>query len=187
VAPRRHADFSEAGVEHAPLLAEAMDLPGPEPALQSLDLGRRCFLAWVDGGLAAYGWVSFGHEHVGELERTFQFGEHDAYIWNCVTLPEYRGRRLYTALLSYMLAKLRDEGVRRVWIGTALANRPSVKGIVNAGFRPVIGVLYARLFNLHYMWVWSAPRAPEHLVAAARQVVTTDREWALGPLVVGIS
>jgi ribosomal protein S18 acetylase RimI-like enzyme len=109
----------------------------------------------------------------------------EVYIWNCATLPEYRGQRLYSALLSYMLAQLRAEGVPRAWIGAALANRASVNGIVIAGFQPVIRVAYARLFNVHYMWVTRSPEAPRRLVAAARRIVITGREWTLGPLVLG--
>ena len=68
-----------------------------------------------------------------------------------------------------------------------LANRPSVKGIVTAGFQPVIRLVYARLFNLHYMWIINFPQAPGQLVADARRMVITVRELALGHLVVGVS
>ena len=48
-------------------------------------------------------------------------------------------------------------------------------------------LVYARLFNLHYMWIINFPQAPGQLVADARRMVITVRELALGHLVVGVS
>ncbi len=185
VPPRLAAVFREAHRESAELLAAAMGLPQPEPVLRRLAAGRRCFAAWIEGRIAAYGWVSQAAECIGELEREIQLPAGEAYIWDCVTLPPYRRQRLYSALLSHIVARLHGQSVQRVWIGSSLDNRASIRGFANAGFRPVVELVYARLFELCCLWMIRHRTAPDHLVRAARRALTTDRERVWGSVMVG--
>ena len=84
------------------------------------ETGRHCYTAWVAGVLAAYGWVSFEEEFIGELGLRLKLLPGEAYIWDCVTLPAYRQNHLYSALLGYMLDELRAGPLCRVWIGADL-------------------------------------------------------------------
>jgi ribosomal protein S18 acetylase RimI-like enzyme len=186
VSPRGAVVFGEVRREDAGPLAVAMGTPDAEAALQRFTAGCRCFAAWIDDRIAAYGWVSRGREWVGELEREFHMQEDEAYIWDCLTLREYRGRRLYSALLRFMLDELRAAGIRRVWIGASLDNRPSIKGFTNAEFQPIIKLTYLRLFSLRCCWVLAYPGAPDPLVAAACRLIMAEDERAFGPLIVGI-
>jgi ribosomal protein S18 acetylase RimI-like enzyme len=182
--PRVAATFGEAHPEDAGPLAAAMGLPDPQALERRFDGGRRCFVAWDGTQIASYGWVSQGRESVGEMERTFHMQSGEAYIWDCVTLPQYRGRGLYSALLGSMLAELRGAGVGRVWIGASLDNQPSIKGFARAGFQPVIEMTYLRLLGLRCDWVRRCPGASTHLAAAARRMIGGER--AFGPLTIGI-
>ena len=186
LAPRRPADLAEVPPEDAALLAASM---GVEPAIveRRFAAGARCFAALVDGQIAAFGWVSRGSAWVGELERAFRLAPGEVYIWDCVTLPAYRGQRLYTALLSCMLATLRTEGVRRAWIGASLDNQSSMRGIGKAGFRPVVWAIYGRLFRLYAFWIGGYRRVPPRDVAGARWIMIGDHEQGIGPLVIGIA
>ncbi len=185
VSARAAAVFGEAHRETAAPLAAAMGLPDPDPVLRRFANGRRCFAAWIEDRIAAYGWVSQATECIGELERKIQLLAGEAYIWDCATLPPYRRQRLYSALLGHVLTQLRGEGVRRVWIGTSLHNQPSLRGFANAGFQPVVTLAYARLFNLRCIWMIGHRGAPGHLVAAARRALTADHERVWGSAVIG--
>ncbi len=187
VSPRLLAHFKEVSRESAEQLAAAMGLADARPVLTRLATGRRCFGAWIGGGIAAYGWVSHTAECIGEQEREIRMPPRVAYIWDCATLPEYRGQRLYSALLSHMVAALGEEGVRRVWIGTALGNKPSLRGFVNAGFRPVLTLVYARLSGVHFLLETGDPAAARPLIAAARRAVASSYERAWGPVIIGWS
>jgi ribosomal protein S18 acetylase RimI-like enzyme len=187
VLPRVEAVFAEIHRESAELLAAATGLLQPEPTLRRLAAGRRCFAARIEDRIVAYGWVSQSDECIGELEREIQLPAGEAYMWDCVTLPAYRRQRLYSALLSHILVRLHDESVQRAWIGSSLDNRASIRGFANAGFRPVVSLVYARLFELRGLWMIRNRSAPDHLVDAARQALTTDRENWWGPVAVGRS
>lgn len=182
VTPRLPARLGELRREAAEPLAQAMGLPDAGPVLRRLATGRRCFGAWCSEQLVAYGWVSRVVECIGEHHREIHLAADEAYIWDCATLPAYRGRRLYSALLSRLASQLAGEGLRRLWIGTALANRPSMRGMVNAGFQPVLGLTTLRLGRLVCTWAAGQPAAPARLVAAARRALFDGRERATGPL-----
>ena len=185
-APRATVAFGEAGSGAAGALAAAMGMPDAAEVTRRFTGTRRCYVAWDGDRIAAYGWASQGNECVGELERAFHMAPGEAYIWDCVTLPEYRGRGLYSALLAYMLAELREAGVRRTWIGASLDNWPSIKGFMNAGFRPAIKLVYGRLLAIRCAWVIAHPGAPGPLVADARRMIIAEDERMIGPLMVGI-
>lgn len=185
--PRAAVLFGEACRESAGAVAAAMGLPDPEPIRQRFATGRRCFVARIEDQIAAYGWVSQIAECIGELEREIQIRAGEAYIWDCVTLLPYRRRRLYSALLSHMALKLGGEGVRRVWIGSSLHNRPSIRGFANAGFQPVVTLLYLRLFNVCCLRLAGHSTAPGELVTAARRALTASHERAWGGILVGVS
>lgn len=178
-APRAEVTFGEATAERASIeaaLAQAMELAEPDEIRRRLAAGSRCFVALVageiggeiGGEIAGYGWVSRGVERIGELERWFRMQPDEVYIWDCATLPPYRRRGVYAALLVHMVSMMRADGVRRVWIGAARDNHASLRGFARAGFRPVASVAYARALWLRYFWLTPEPDAPPDLVAAAR-------------------
>lgn len=124
-------------------LAEAMHFDDPTAVLQRFNLGKHCYTVKVGTVLAAYGWITFDQEHIGELGLSVRLAKGEAYIWDCGTLPAYRGQRLYPALLAHMLTVLQRAGYQRVWIGTDSDNFPSQRGVALVGFQPVVELVQA--------------------------------------------
>jgi GNAT superfamily N-acetyltransferase len=166
------AVFSEAHREETERVAQAMGLVNQAPVLRRLASGRRCFIARVNGEIAAYGWVSRSVECIGEIEHELHLLPEEAYVWDCATLPQYRRKGLYTALLSFILANLCHEDLNRVWIGSSLKNKPSLRGFSKAGFQPVIRLFYLRLFSLSFLRVSREPASSPALSTAAQQILT---------------
>jgi GNAT superfamily N-acetyltransferase len=177
--------FEEVGLTHAADLAVAMNLATPEPIQQRLHGNRRCFSLKKDGQFVSYGWVTHGAECVGELERQFHLHDDEAYIWDCGTVPAWRGQRCYSALLSQLIYRLHHEGVPRIWIGASLQNQPSVQGIANAGFQRVIDLTYRRFYFLIFIWFKEAPTASSSLISAAYRILLNNHERRFGPLAIG--
>jgi ribosomal protein S18 acetylase RimI-like enzyme len=184
-AARVAVTFEELRADAAGELGAAMGQPGAEQVQERLRGGRRCFILRAAGQLAAYGWVTRGPECVGELERQFHLQADEAYVWDCATLPTWRGQRLYSALLSQIIRRLGQEGVPRIWIGASRQNQPSVRGFANAGFQPVVDLTYRRLYRLTLMLFDQAPARQRPLVAAAYRILTDEHERRFGRLVVG--
>ena len=176
VQARVKTSFHELGRPDLDDLQAAMSSAGPDEIASRFIAGKRCFGLKQDGRIAAYGWATRGVETVGELERDLNFHDHETYIWDCGTIPELRGLRLYTALLSRMLHRLRAEGVERIWIGSDLDNRPSIQGIRLAGFDHVLDLGYLRLLHFTFLRFSEAPGADRDSVEAAYRILVKRSE-----------
>jgi GNAT superfamily N-acetyltransferase len=172
------AVFSRVGPEAAPALVQVIGHGHPAEMLRRFETGRRCYTASVEGELAAYGWVSFDDEAIGELRLRVRLQPGEAYIWDCATAPALRQRRLYSALLGYIVGELRAEGLGRVWIGADMDNVASQRGIARAGFQPVADLVITRALALRFVWLVGRPNTPASLVADARRVFLGNRDQA---------
>jgi GNAT superfamily N-acetyltransferase len=176
------AELESAAIDE---LAVAMNLSTPEPIRQRLHAGRRCFYLKAGGQIATYGWVTHGAEYVGELARHFHLRDDEAYVWDCGTVPAWRGHRCYSALLSQILHRLHGEGTPRIWIGAARQNQPSIRGIANAGFTLVVEITYRRFYRLTWIWFHQPSSPHRSLVSAAYRILIDEHERRLGRLAIG--
>lgn len=172
-APRVEARFERAGPEDAPALTQAMGKRSLMPVQRRFAAGKHCYVARVAGEIAAYGWVTFEEEVIGELRLRLRMGPGEAYIWDCATLPAYRGQRLYPALLSHVVSELRAARLRLAWIGANTENVASQKGFILAGFQPVMDFFLASADGSHSQ-LQGRPGAPEAFVQAARRAVSNS-------------
>jgi len=177
--------FAEASPSDGLALTGAMNLSDPQPIQQRFQSHRRCFTLRVADHIISYGWVTHGTECVGEFERQFRFHDDEAYIWDCATVPAWRGRGCYSALLSHILHQLQAEGMPRVWIGASRLNQPSVKGFVNAGFQPVVDATYRRFYRLTWLWIHPKLAVTRPLVGHAYRILLNDHERRFGRLALG--
>lgn len=166
-------------------LASAMNLTSLAPIQERLQSQRRCYCLWVSDQIVSYGWVTYGVECVGELERKFYIHENEAYIWDCGTVLAWRGQHFYSALLSHMIHQLYNDGVQRIWIGASRQNQPSIKGFTNAGFQPIVDCVYGRIYRLTLLWIQQADTAQPPLIAAAYRILLNNHERRLGRLIIG--
>lgn len=176
--PRIAVNFQRVDSEAALSLAQAMELDSPEEVLKRFDAGKRCYIGNVEGVLATYGWVTFDEELIGELRLRIRLAPGEAYIWNCATSPEYRGLRLYPALLWHIINELRFQGLRRIWIGADADNLPSQVGIKLCGFHPIADFVLDYALALHSSWIRGHSGVPEQLVEDARRALLGERHKA---------
>jgi hypothetical protein len=117
------------------VLASMAGLPEAEVARRRAE-GHRPYLISVDGEPAGYGWVAARSCDIGELGLEFELPFGNRYLWDFATLPAFRGRGLYPALLSEIIRR-ECPPATRLWIIHAPENLPSGVGIARAGFAPV--------------------------------------------------
>jgi hypothetical protein len=176
VIPRLHADFRRVTLDLAPALASSAGSLTLSEIRQRLESGRQCYAAWAESQAAAYGWVSFEKEDIGELNLRIRLLQGEAYIWDCATLPAFRGKLLYSALLVHILSELRAQNLCRAWIGADYDNIASQKGMARAGFHHVADLGIERVLAMRQVWVTGRPGVPEPVVAEARRAFLNDRD-----------
>ena len=176
IKPVIDATFCRVSAESITELSALMEATTSTAIINRLERGRRCYVAQVEGRFVAYGWVSFDEEFIGELNLRLRLLPGEAYIWDCATLPAFQRNRLYSALLTYILADLKSEHFHRILIGADFENVTSQKGIARAGFRHVADLIRARVLARRQVWVQGQPDVPESLVAEARRAFLNDRD-----------
>lgn len=175
VVPRVQADFRPVTLDLAPALATSTGL-SPEGIIRRLESGRQCYAAWAADQAVAYGWVSFQYEDIGELNLRIRLLPGEAYIWDCATLPAFREKGLYSALLGYILRQLHAQTLCRVWIGADYDNIASQKGMARAGFQHVADLVIQRVLAIRQVWAVGLPDVPESIVAEARRAFLDNRD-----------
>jgi GNAT superfamily N-acetyltransferase len=128
--------------------------------------GSRAFAVMEAGKVVSYGWLSTTNEWIGELGVEISPAAGEAYIWNCLTLPEHRRRGHYRALLEGIVAHARRDGLARLWIGST--EDPAQKADADAGFVAVLNFAVRRFAGLRWLSASADARADRELVAAAR-------------------
>ena len=176
VVPRIHAEFCRVTPDLVPALSSIRGYDASAEFLQRFETGRKCFGAWVEGQPAAFGWVSYEDEDIGELNLRIKLLHGEVYVWDCATAPQFRGLGLYGALLSYILGELRVQKICRAWIGADHANVPSQKGIARAGFHHVADLVIERVLAMRQVWVTGLPDVPDAIVTEARRAFLNDRD-----------
>jgi GNAT superfamily N-acetyltransferase len=96
----------------------------------------------MNGEPAAYGWSAWERAEIGELDVRFELPPGERYLWDFVTLPDWRGRGIYPHMLQGII-RAESDSAKRFWIGHDLDNVASARGIEKAGL-PVIGEVWIR-------------------------------------------
>jgi len=144
---------------------------GAEGDLVASRMARGCrgFAAWVDGGIAGYGWLSTRPEWIGELQLEIAPRPGEGYIWNCVTLPEHRRKGIFRGLLINIPAAMRNEGMSRSWIGSVAI--PAENAVGSAGFTPALRFTTITHADLLWLNVKQPMDTDPSLSAAACEVL----------------
>ncbi|HSK21604.1 MAG TPA: GNAT family N-acetyltransferase [Egicoccus sp.] len=102
------------------------------------------------GTTAAYAWLTEGPATapLGSHVR-LRVPEGIAYVWDCRTADDHRGRGLYTALVAGLAAGAAEHGSGTAMICCDPDNEASRRGILAAGFGPWQTVDVYRLGPLH--------------------------------------
>jgi Acetyltransferase (GNAT) family len=132
----------------------------PEEIRLRFDRQNICYGFYSNESLAVIGWSSNGYL---ELDHGVVFPcPSQVALFDFVTLPEFRGRGLYTNALRYLVGNLGKGGAVSVCIAVDPTNVHSVKGIQRVGFSPHLRISRRRL--LGFAFVSQKPVRPDGLV-----------------------
>jgi RimJ/RimL family protein N-acetyltransferase len=123
------------------------------------------------GDVVAYCWLTRAPEWVAEIGRRVVPGPDEVYLYDAFTVPEWRGRRLFPAMLGALVAYARTLGKRRALIFVLSGNRASRRAIERGGFELFLAVSRLRLVGFRMLW-FRGPRAARQrvtLVASGRR------------------
>lgn len=179
--PIADGQILRAGEEHLRRIEHAMHASGEYPPGEPLRRwrhGRTPYVVMIGSEVASYGWVTPEPEPMDDLGIAFTAPHGDVWLYDFATVPEFRGRRLYPALLRFILSELKEQDIHRAWIGTSPGNFASQSGISRAGFTLVVETEFVGRPGQGHFVVYPHNGAPEDLVHLAVKTVhgrlTTD-------------
>ena len=111
-------------------------------AFRSLNAERfRCFAIKSDDRVIAYAWTGIGeipseHNCNGHpwTGLSIKLTSEDVYLFSAYVRPEYRGRRLYEALIGHIARTFFDDGLRRILLTTDACNTSALNAVQRMGF-----------------------------------------------------
>lgn len=77
--------------------------------------GDVCVVAYVDGSLAHFHWVTFTAELLGEEQMALHLGEKEAYTYDSYTVPAFRRRGIASEAKKFLLTYLIQRGIQTVY------------------------------------------------------------------------
>jgi len=112
---------------------------------KDLEDGRAyCYAILFQGALAAFAWVAIGDipatfNHNGDLQAglPITMPEDTAFVHNVFVMSQFRGRRLYGALMSGLEPSLSADGVTRLILTTDATNESALIAVRRMGFQYV--------------------------------------------------
>ena len=152
VAPDRGLAVREIGAEATAAylaLRHGASRAGFEERLRQ---GQRCFAVEADGQLVAVSWLALDKARVHALRRTLSLASGDAYIYDSLVDPAWRGRRVHHLLSDHLSAAARTAGARRLCCWVAPYNRRIRHALARSGFEPRAVLTSVDFGPVHRHW-----------------------------------
>lgn len=153
------------GLADLPALCKAQPRADPADVMQRLDQGDRCAIFVEDGRIVSVLWVSLREAGSSYLGDAIPLGPEEAYYHSTYTLPEARGRGIFTTLGNSIDAVLYRDGIRRITQWLMPDNRLAYGPVFRRQFRPVgylgwfrLGARRWRFRRTTRRFPWYAPR-----------------------------
>lgn len=124
--------------------------------------GEICYIVRVDGKLATYVWVAVRERISTSLGGQFLLKPDELYLYEALTLPEYRGRGYYPFLKAYACREMAAEYNRRAALSLVRwNNKSSLRASEKLGNVKRLGTIgVVRIFGYRFNFYW--PPAMRH-------------------------
>jgi len=128
----RHPDRTSLGAEVMKELEEKGGSGMVREFERLFSLGCELWLGWIGNEVTGICWSRKG---IRRNDYFVTLTQDDANILSCFVFPDFRGRGIYPAMLRIINTVLMtQDNVKAVYIDCRSWNRPSIRGILKAGF-----------------------------------------------------
>jgi SAM-dependent methyltransferase len=97
--------------------------------------GHRCFVARHDGRIIHASWVATGLARIDYLNIEINLAAGDMYLYEMMTSPEFRGRKVTLPAMARMLKDLRGMGCQRLFLVIVPGNESAFRLAEKMGAR----------------------------------------------------
>lgn len=116
--------------------------------LERLKRGVMCYVGFWHGEPAHITWVATRGER--EPRTGYRASPGVAYVFDSLTLPEFRGLGIYSGVLEQVSRDARNAGLTVAEAIVLEGNEPSLRAFGNAGFVPVSRIVGLKIFGMTF-------------------------------------
>ena len=102
------------------------------------------FIYKNNGAVGHISWIYYKNDP----NRILDLGGNEGEIKYSLTLPQFRGRGIYPAILVRIQSYLKEHGYKRVYICVKDDNLASIKGIEKAGFKYIARINLVKILGI---------------------------------------
>lgn len=135
-------------------------------------LGHFAYIAYHKDKPVAYLFCAQNECWVDEIKTHLYIKDKEAYLYDAVTDPGYRRKKIYQVLIRYAVEHLRQNGIRNVLIFSSAKNIPSVRAIKNIGFKRYGTAVFYCLPGLCY---WNYKRFDNKIASKFEYEINKDK------------
>ena len=128
----------------------------------------QAFGAVREGELVYMTWIATDFLRIEAIHFEQKLGPNEGVLLDSMTSPEARGLGIHSFMNMYRLARLRERGVRQVYVAILAENRPALKSQIKSGFRHGERIVWLRLGGSGRYFRKDASFPPPTEIAAAR-------------------
>ena len=101
--------------------------------------------------ICGYLWITTKDEYIPDIDYMFDVPQSSMYIYNVRTKKRFRGKGIFTVLLSNVCPILRSEGFLEAYSAVLADNIASIRGFEKYGFVKYRKTIFRkRLVKKHY-------------------------------------
>ncbi len=116
------------------------------------------YVAFLDKEPLGYLWIGFDGWHVMDSDPSFPLPAGAAFLYDAITRTEWRGNRIYPAMISRAACDLRRRGFAELYLLADQSNGAAIAAPRHAGFR--FSSYEIRLHRAFMIFRWRTTRPP---------------------------
>ncbi len=109
--------------------------------------GSLCLVILDENKVAGFNLITFGGVFIPLIKLKRVFHQHDAWSEHIAVHKNYRRRGLATQLRYRIFDELRRRGYKKLYGGTLVSNKPSLKLAHKLGFKEIADIRYLKILD----------------------------------------
>jgi ribosomal protein S18 acetylase RimI-like enzyme len=150
VIPKVPVSIKQSTIDDMGKLASIVDKDKYFRFQQRFKQGKICFIALDKDKVVAFSWISFQNEYIPEWECGIKLNDNEAYVFDSFIDPDYRHKRLHSALIYQKFLYLQKQGYQKAIGYVEINNTYSLKALVSSGHRPKKLLILIEIFGFKF-------------------------------------
>jgi GNAT superfamily N-acetyltransferase len=122
-----------------------------------IQLGHHCILAVHEDELIGSIWICPAGWFISKERPLGLLAPDVGFVYDAFVAAHLRGQRIGSARLVYLYHQMKEKGLKRNCITVEDGNKPSIRSVLQVGYRPTNSVVRLHRWMMIHQWVDGGP------------------------------